>query len=250
MATFFRDHFSQAAPGYAQYRPQYPRELFEWIASESPSRHTVWDCGTGTGQAARGLAQFFDLVVASDASEAQLAQAVPDPHVRYVRCTAESAGLATASVDAVTVAQAVHWFDMPAFFREAGRVARTGGLVAAWTYGNPSIDPDVDRIVEPFYRDVVGAYWPPERRLIERMYEDVRLPFEPVAAPDIPLRVPMTLAALAGYVDTWSAVQRFRAATGRDPMPAFVAALEKVWGDPTTARTTEWPTAIRAGRVR
>ena len=246
----FRDHFSGASHGYAQFRPGYPRELFEWIARQSPARRRVWDCGTGTGQAARGLAQFFDVVIATDASEAQLAEASPHPRVRYARTAAEAAGLATDSVDAVTVAQAVHWFDMPAFFREAGRVARPGGLVAVWTYGNPTIDPEIDAVVGPFYRDVVGPYWPPERRLIERLYADVHLPFEPVAAPDIPLRVPMTLESLSGYVDTWSAVQRYRAATGRDPMPGFIASLEKVWGDPAAARTTHWPTAVLAGRVR
>ena len=245
----FRDHFSSSSQGYARFRPRYPRELFEWIASESRGRARVWDCGTGTGQAARGLAEFFDLVIASDASEAQLSEAGAHPRVRYVRCAAEAAPLASGSVDAVTVAQAVHWFDMPAFFREAGRVARPGGLVVVWTYGNPVIDPAIDAIVTPFYRDVVGPYWPPERKLIEQLYAGVTMPFAPVASPVIPLSMPMTLSALVGYIDTWSAVQRYRAETGRDPMPALAEALENVWGDPDAPRTTHWPTAIRAGRV-
>jgi SAM-dependent methyltransferase len=248
MSTF-RDHFSGTSHGYAQFRPRYPRALFEWIGDESPGRGRVWDCGTGTGQAATGLADVFDLVIATDASRAQLSEAARHPRVRYARCAAEAAALATASVDAVTAAQAVHWFDMPAFFREAARVARPGGLVVVWTYGNPSIDSRIDAILTPFYRDVVGPYWPPERKLIERLYADVQLPFARVDAPDIPLDVPMTLDALAGYVGTWSAVQRYRAVTGRDPMPPLVASLEAAWGDPATARTTHWPTAILAGRA-
>ena len=248
MATF-RDHFSSSSQGYAQFRPEYPAALFDWIASASPARARVWDCATGTGQAARGLARVFDLVIATDASAAQLREAAPHPRVRYARMTAESAALAPRSVDAVTAAQAVHWFDIAAFFREAARVARPGGLVAVWTYGNPSVDEEVDAILNPFYRDVVGPYWPPERRLIERMYEDVVLPFELVKAPDIPLNVSMTRGDLVGYVGTWSAVQRYRAATGRDPMPEFEAAVARVWPDAGAARTTHWPTAIKAGRV-
>ena len=248
MATF-RDHFSASSRSYAKFRPGYPQALFEWLASESPSRRRAWDCATGTGQAARGLARHFELVVATDASGAQLTQAGRHPRVRYVQCLAEASGLASRSMDAVAAAQAVHWFDMAAFFREAGRVAVKGGLVAVWTYGNPTIDADVDAVLGPFYRDTVGPYWPPERRLIERMYQDVHLPFEPVAAPEMSLQTPMTLGALAGYIGTWSAVLRYREALGTDPLPALVDALSRVWGDPASTRPTRWPMAIRAGRV-
>ncbi len=247
--TTFRDHFSAAAAGYARFRPGYPSELFEWIAAESPARACAWDCATGSGQAAEGLARHFEMVVATDASAAQLAAARAAPRVTYVQSTAEAAGLATASMDAIVVAQAVHWFDMPAFFEEARRVARARALVAVWTYGNPSVDPVVDAPLTHFYTDIVGGYWPPERRMIERMYLDVDLPFTPVKAPDIRLEVPMTLEALAGYVGTWSAVQRYRQARGSDPLPALVGALGAVWGDPGSSKTTRWPMAILAGRV-
>src|SRR5688572_13100325 len=248
MATF-RDHFSISARSYAKFRPTYPKALFEWIAAETPGRRRAWDCATGTGQAAHGLAEHFDLIVATDASRAQLAQAVRHPRVRYVRCLAETSGLASKSMDLISAAQAVHWFDMPAFFREAERVAVKGGLVAVWTYGNPTIDAGVDGLLEPFYRDIVGPYWPPERRLIERLYQDVHVPFAPVAAPEMSIEMPMTLDALAGYVGTWSAVQRYREAVGSDPLPGLVDALARIWGDPASAKPTRWPMAIRAGRV-
>ena len=245
----FRDHFSSAASGYAQFRPRYPDALFTWIASECRAHARAWDCATGTGQAAEGLARHFDAVIATDASAAQLSEAAPVRGVQYVRSTAEAAALQSRTMDAIIVAQAIHWFDMPAFYGEAARVGRPGALVAVWTYGNPTIDPVVDSPLATFYKDVVGPFWPPERRMIERMYRDVQLPFTPVAAPSMTLELEMTMEALVGYVDTWSAVQACRRATGQDPMPGFVESLARVWGDPAVSRTTRWPMAILAGRV-
>ena len=245
----FRDHFSSSSPDYARFRPGYPAALFEWIAAESPGRERAWDCATGSGQAAAGLAGRFRYVVATDASESQLASAARHPRVGYVRSTAEASGLATASADAVVAAQAVHWFDVPAFFSEAARVGRPGALVVVWTYWTLVIAPEIDARVAAFYADVVGAYWPPERRLIERQYRDIRLPFAAVAAPELEIDLPMTLADLAGYVGTWSATQRYREARGEDPVPALIESIRPLWGDPATARDTRWPLAIRAGRV-
>jgi hypothetical protein len=248
MATF-RDHFSNSSAGYAAYRPGYPAELFDWVASESPGRALAWDCATGTGQAARGLAAHFDRVVATDASRAQLAAASPHPRVRYVRSTAEASGLATRSMDAIVAAQAAHWFDLPAFAAEAGRVGRPGALVALWTYWALAISPAIDAEVGRFYRDVVGPYWPAERRLIERRYRDLELPFAPVAAPTLAFDVEMDLGALEGYVGTWSATARYRAARGKDPVPALIAAVAPSWGAPSLRRATRWPLAIRAWRI-
>jgi len=247
--TTFRDHFSSSSPGYARFRPGYPPALFEWVARESPGRERAWDCGTGTGQAAAGLARYFNLVVATDASHAQLAQAAHDPAVRYVRSTAEASGLARGSIDAIVAAQAVHWFDRPAFFREAARVGRGGALIAVWTYWRLLVTPEIDAIVDRFYSGVVGPFWPPERRLIERRYRDIELPFAPVEAPGLSIDVDMNLDAIAGYVGTWSSVQRYREARGEDPVPLLIAEIAPLWGEPERARPTRWPLAIRAGRV-
>lgn len=247
--TTFRDHFSASSPGYARFRPRYPDALFDWVADESPARERAWDCATGSGQAARGLAPHFGHVVASDASEAQLAQAERHPRIRYVRSAAEASGLATGRMDAIVVAQAVHWFDQEAFFAEAARVARPGALVAVWTYWTLLISPEIDAQIAAFYADVVGPYWPPERRLIEAQYRDIVMPFEPVAAPALAIELAMTLDDVAGYVGTWSSTLRYRAATGADPVPPLIDAIAPLWGDPATPRMTAWPLAIRGGRV-
>ena len=68
----FKDHFSTQAADYAKYRPHYPPALFEYLASIAPAKKVAWDCGTGNGQAALGLALHFEMVIATDPSEKQI----------------------------------------------------------------------------------------------------------------------------------------------------------------------------------
>src|SRR5260370_18428197 len=112
----FRDQFAQAAPAYATFRPRYPAALFGALAAHAPARHLAWDCATGSGQAAIGLAEHFEQVVATDASDAQLAAALPHPRVRYQRATAEPSGLSAGSVAPVTLAHTPHWLPPPGGF--------------------------------------------------------------------------------------------------------------------------------------
>src|SRR5215204_4418200 len=107
----FKDLFSARAALYSKYRPQYPRPLFDWVTSLVEQHRLAWDCGTGNGQAATSLAAYFDNVVATDASESQIAEAAQHPGVEYRVATAYESGLAARSVDLVTVAQAIHWFN-------------------------------------------------------------------------------------------------------------------------------------------
>ena len=79
---------------------------------------TYADVGLRYGQAAQALANFFDKVIASDASAQQIAQCPTHPGVAYQVASAEQAPLADASVDLITVAQALHWFDHARFFAE------------------------------------------------------------------------------------------------------------------------------------
>ena len=251
MTSSFPDHFSSTAAGYASYRPRYPATLFEWLSRITPDREMVWDCGTGTGQAAVGLAEHFGFVVASDASTTQLAHAAPHPRVRYAAMPAERSALASGSAGLVTVAQALHWFDTPAFFAEARRVLAPRGVVAAWSYGLMTLnDPALDEVMEHFHGETVGPYWPRERRLVDEGYRALEFPFTPLRAPTIAMEAHWTLEQLAGYVSTWSAVQHARTATASDPVADLVAKLRAVWGTERMARRrVEWPLTLRAGRV-
>ena len=240
--------FGAVAADYAAFRPTYPDALFAWLAAESPGRTLAWDCATGNGQAALALAAHFDAVVATDVSAEQLAHAPPHPRVRYAVAPAEASPLADASADLVTVAQALQWFDLDAFFAEAGRVLRPGGLLAAWTYSLLAVTPEVDRIVERYYRETLGPYWAWERRLVEEGYASVAFPFDPVAVPPFAMAARWTLDQIVGYLATWSARRAYVEATGEDPLPAVRAALAAVWGDPGEAREVRWPLFVRACR--
>ncbi|HEX6639020.1 MAG TPA: class I SAM-dependent methyltransferase, partial [Steroidobacteraceae bacterium] len=139
--------FSTVAREYANFRPGYPREMFAWLSGAAPARHAVWDCGCGSGQASTALADFFDEVFATDVAPEQISAAKAHPRVQYSVAPAEKSGLPDASVDLVTVAQALHWFDAEAFYDEARRVARPGALLAAWTYPRPEfVAPELDRV--------------------------------------------------------------------------------------------------------
>jgi SAM-dependent methyltransferase len=246
----FADHFSRAAGDYASYRPHYPRALFHWLAEQVPDRRRAWDCATGSGQAALALAPYFHEVVASDPSVAQLVHATRDDAVRYVAMTAEQSALADGSVSLVTVAQALHWFDRPAFFAETNRVLVQGGLLAVWRYGLASVDPRVDAVVARFYTETVGPYWPPERAIVEAGYAPLDFPFDELASPVFTMDAEWTLPQLAGYLSTWSAVSRYRAALERDPLPTVVRELEQVWPHAGEPRTVRWPLEVRLGRRR
>ena len=244
----FKDHFSGHADAYARYRPDYPAELFSYLASLTPRRQVALDCATGSGQAAVGLADHFSRVVASDGSVSQLQSAQAHPNVTYVANLAEQPALRDGSVDLVVAAQAAHWFDHERFFPEVKRVLREGGAVALWTYGLAYVEPQIDAVVRHFYSDVLGSYWPPERRWVESAYRDLPFPLREVAAPAFHLNLQWDLDNFIGYLGTWSAVQRYRRATGEDPLPALRAEIAPYWPTPVETRSVTWPLHLRVGR--
>ena len=155
----FKDHFSTLAAQYAAFRPSYPAALFDYLAQLCRERRLAWDCACGNGQATLALAKHFTTVVATDASPQQLAVAPPCTNVSYRVARAEASGLDSKSVDLLTIAQALHWFDLDLFYGEAQRVLASSGVIAAWTYGALHVEGDgIDAFVQEFYHDVVGPY--------------------------------------------------------------------------------------------
>jgi SAM-dependent methyltransferase len=245
----FADHFSGLAAEYARFRPHYPTELFAFLASVAPVRGLAWDCGTGSGQAAIGLADHFERVRATDPSAEQLAHATRHDRVTYALGRESESGLPDGAVHLVTAAQAAHWFDLAAFYGEARRVLAPRGVIALWCYGAMQAGDDVDPVLTWFYEERIGRYWPPERALVDAGFATLPFPLEPIPAPALEMHAVMSRDELLGYIGTWSAVARGRSVEGADPLAELVARLSPVWPDTAARRIVRWPLGIRVGHV-
>lgn len=242
----FKDYFSAQAADYVKFRPSYPQELFDYLGSIAPSRQLAWDCATGNGQAAVGLASVFDRVIATDASEKQIANAQPHERVEYRVAPAENSGIKSGTVDLIMVAQALHWFDLDRSYAEARRVLKPNGVLAASAYNLLRIEPAINEIVNRYYHEVVGPFWPPERKLVEN-FADLPFPFHEIEPRKFEMTEEWNLDHLVGCLRTWSSTQRFIAARGSDPLQEINDDLRNAWGDPQQKRKVMWPLVLRIG---
>ena len=250
MTATFHDHFSGFANRYADFRPHYPSALFDYLATLAPRDSLVWDCAAGSGQATLDLAARFKKVIATDGSTQQIASAPKRDNIEYRVALAEQSGLPDSSVGLITVAQALHWFDHPRYFAEVRRVLKPGGALAVWVYATNRVEGEqVDAIVQDYYSNVVGPYWPPERRMTEDGYQSILFPFPQIATPTFSMEVRWTLDQLLGYFSTWSATNRFIKAIGLNPLEPLRQSLAELWGDPNSPRLVVWPLTLRVGRT-
>jgi SAM-dependent methyltransferase len=244
----FKDLFSARPDAYARFRPTYPAAMFAWLAEHAPSRRCALDVATGNGQAALGLALHFERVIGLDPSEAQLGSARAHPRVAYRVSRAEQLAVDDACADALVVAQALHWFDHTAFFREVQRVLVPGGLLAVSCYQITRITPEIDALMMKLYEDQLGDYWEPERRLVEAGYRTIDFPIPELDVPVFDMRMAWSVDDLIGYLGTWSPLVRFRRERGFDPLAQIVPELRAAWGDPAE-RTIVWPFSVRVFRA-
>lgn len=243
-----KDNFSLQSADYARFRPQYPAALGAALAGLSPATGQAWDCGTGNGQFATLLSEKFTQVFATDISAGQLKNAARKPNITYRQEHAENTSLPDQSCDLITVAQAIHWFNFEAFYREVRRVARPGAILAALGYALFQTSSKLDEVVWHFYSDIVGPYWDPERKLIDEKYRTIPFPFEELPFPAFYMQYEWTLDEMLGFFSTWSATQHYIKANHTDPVGLIREKLASAWPE-TEKISVRFDILARVGRV-
>ena len=245
MGTEFKDYFSERSGEYNQFRPQYPQALFDYLSTLVTQHVRAWDCATGTGQSALQLSRHFDEVIATDASKAQIEHAIQQANINYGVALAEESHIESNTVDLITVAQAVHWFDLERFTHEVERVLKTDGVLAIWTYGLMQIRADIDAVINHLYAVTLGQYWPAERKIIENNYHDIHFPLHIQAVPPFEMQHTWNLTQVTGYLSTWSAVKHYEKAIGDNPVQQLLPQLTQLWGDADQAKPVHWPLILK-----
>ena len=244
----FKDYFSSASDDYKRFRPEYPGALYQYLADIAPGNELAFDIGCGNGQASLELAQHFQRVEASDASAAQIQQAIPHPNIHYQVSPAEQINCADNSVDLITVAQAIHWFDHDTFFSAVDRVLKPNGILAVWGYQLLYTDTQLDPLIEQFHTDVIGPYWPPERALLDNGYTRIAFPYPRLDTPSFFMNAHWQFSHLIGYLNTWSAVKQYEKAQGKNPIELLFHKFESAWGDLNKEKKIYWPLILYVGK--
>lgn len=244
-----RNWFDQGGRAYARFRPEYPSELAAFLAAQAPDHELAVDNGCGNGQLTQLLAPCFNRVVGLDPSADQIANAAPDARIDYRCAPAEQLPLRAASASLITAAQAAHWFDLPAFYREVRRIGKPGAILALISYGVLALEPSLDARFQTFYWEEIGPYWPPERKLVDSGYATIDFPFEELAPPLLDIHLEWNLSEFLGYVQTWSALRKAKEAGKEALFVAFADDIAAAWGDPERRHPVSWPINMRIGRL-
>ncbi len=239
------------AEDYSKYRPQYPEKLFKFISSLANGHEKAWDCATGNGQAAIGLVPYFKEIIATDISEEQITNCIPNNKIRYFKASAENSNLPPNSIDLITVATAIHWFDKDKFFKEVKRILKPKGILAVWNYTNFTlINNEIEKVLNDFNEKILGTeYWPePAYKIFTEGYT-FKFPFENVNVPEITMEHNWSLNDIIKYLHTWSGVQIYIKKIKKDPIDLIYNDLKKLWGDSEIQRKVKWRLLFRVNRL-
>ncbi|KAL5711981.1 hypothetical protein ACHQM5_014197 [Ranunculus cassubicifolius] len=257
------DLFMKQAKEYQETRPNYPPNLFQFISYKTPEHHLVWDVGTGSGQAAIHLAGIYKNVVGTDTSAQQLSHASKLPNIHYKQTDPnmslsqlENDVAASGTVDLVTVAQAVHWFDLPTFYEQVKLVLKKpNGVLAVWCYIEPVVNKAVDAVFWKLYNES-GPYWAPARKIVDDRYRNIDFPFEPVDGEDhtgpfeFVTERSMDLNAYLTYIRSWSSYQTAKAKGVEFLTEEVIENFERAWAsEGENQKVVRYPVFLRIGRV-
>ncbi|KAF9579674.1 hypothetical protein BGW38_003969 [Lunasporangiospora selenospora] len=227
MATFSSKSFNSAL--YQSFRPGYNNHFFKMIYNYHRNHNGQFDIavdvGTGTGKVAYELATTFARVKGLDASSTMLKNAVQKDNVTYHIAKSEDLSiLESSSVDVLTVAQALHWFDHPQFFSEVKRVLKPRGTFAAIGYSF-IIFQDHSRVTDRIFKlgnepDQLGTFWDNGRLILDNLYKSVDIPManverhyfpnatlgqdQPLAMNDV-----VSMKHMRNYIKTWSSYKNY-----------------------------------------
>ncbi len=242
------DLFSEQADYYSRYRPVYPEELYDFILKHLEEKRYAWDCGTGSGQVAVYLSDYFQKVCASDISSRQMEHAERKDNIEYHNVQAEDSGFPSDYFNLITVAQAIHWFDFDRFYEEARRTAAEGALLAVFGYGRIAINPEVDPVIHQFYEDVFSKDFNEIRNYINSQYRTIPFPFPEISSPSFEINLEWTANDLEGFFYSWSAVQKLKTHEKINPVPEIMG---KIIGKLTSGNSFEvkFPVFLRLGKI-
>ena len=245
------DRFSENSGDYIKFRPKYPAEFIKEIAMLSGEQTRCWDCGTGNGQVAAEMATYFDKVYATDISENQISQAIQANNIVYAISRAEKTSFPSNHFDLITVAQAVHWFDLGPFYEEVKRVAKRDGILAIWGYGLLRFNNRIDKAIDHFYQKIIGPYWDKERKHIDALYNTISFPFEQIKLScEYSIDKTLSLEEFAGYLSTWSSVKHFKSEKGSDPVQEFIGTIHQDWELLGPKLNAKFPLFTKIGRIK
>jgi len=221
-----KDNFSAQADLYAKYRPAYPQELFDFILKHPGEKKNAWDCATGNGQSAKVLARHFETIFATDISQKQIDLAEKGVNIFYSVQPAEQTGFPDNTFDLVTVSQALHWFNFKKFYGEVTRTGKSGSWLAVWMYPLLRISKEIDAIIGNYHFETLGKYWDNERKYVDNNYATIPFPFPEIKTPVFSIEYYWTLEELGGYLNTWSALQKFIAVNNYNPVPGVIEKIK------------------------
>ena len=244
----FIDNFSKQVDSYHKFRPSYPSNLFEFLSSMTSEHQLSWDCGTGNGQSANSLTHYYEKVFATDPSTQQIENAKLHKRIIYRVETAEKTSLENNTVDLITVAQAVHWFNFDNFYSEVKRVLKQDGIIAVWAYGLPIIENSVDKIIKHFHDNIVGDFWQAENRLIENEYETIPFPFKQITTPNFFIQKEISFSDTVGLLKSWSATQKYIDKHNQNPIALIEKELLEIWGEKESEKSATWKLILKVGQ--
>lgn len=164
---------------------------------------------------------------------------------------AENTNLQENSVNLITVAQAVHWFDFERFYQEVRRVGTRNGIIAVWSYGMHKIDSEIDKMSEKLTvgGEVLGNYWPQETKYVKEDYKTIPFPFEEIDVPKFEMSITWSFDDLFVYMETWSSVKRAQKLKNYNPLNLVKEDMKNLWGKDDEQKLVRWIINLRIGVI-